>query len=286
MSDSSNGVGYPYVPVRRESASDPGPPRTRSGTATHPREFEHTWELVYFYLVNGFKNLKRLLKMFIIPLAIAMVINIGLESIPTYSLYGILKPIVLLAVAVTASYNSLIPRTLYWIVVFTVGRKIFYRIRREGFGPTLRSFKEFPAVLRNSRDSLGQKFWVATAAAAGAGFMAANFLTRNNRFDKSVVTVVLAIAILDTLLKGHRSMLFTAIKLIHKDLAQLAGKTVAFTDAHVYTAGLGFALGLVGNLIFAVLKSDLGGYVLGAVLLLLGWALLHIGGLGVNRHQN
>ncbi len=170
MSDSSNGVGYPYVPVRRESASDPGPPRTRSGTATRPREFEHTWELVYFYLVNGFKNLKRLLKMFIIPLAIAMVINIGLESIPTYSLYGILKPIVLLAVAVTASYNSLIPRTLYWIVVFTVGRKIFYRIRREGFGPTLRSFKEFPAVLRNSRDSLGQKFWVATAAAAGAGF--------------------------------------------------------------------------------------------------------------------
>ena len=284
MSGINSSIGYPYVPVRKESSPSVSPPDTRQREAVIQKEFEHTWELVYFYLVNGVKNLKRLIKIFIIPLAIAMVINIILESIPTYSLSGIVRPIALFAIAVTASYNSLIPRTIYWIVIFTVGKKIFYRVRKEGARPTFKSFKEFPAIINNTKRTLGQKYLYVLATGTGFGFIAANFLTRNNRFDKSVVTVVLAIAILDTLLRGKRSMLFTAIKLIHKDLALLVKKKAAFSDAHVYNAGLGFALGLIGNLIFAVIKLEAGGYILGAILLIPGWVLLHAGSMGVKRH--
>ncbi|OPL09007.1 MAG: hypothetical protein AVO33_08865 [delta proteobacterium ML8_F1] len=286
MSDTKSTMGYPYVPVRNTPAPRVSPPGAGKKTARTPREFEHTWELVYYLLVNGVKNLKRLFKVFLIPLAIAMVVNIILESIPTYSLSGIVRPVVLFAVALTASYNSLIPRTLYWIVIFTIGKKIFLRIRLEGLGPTLGSFREFPSLVRDAAGKLERNFYYVLASGAGFGFIAANFLTRNNRFDKSVVTVVIAITLLDTLLRGSRTLLFTTLKLIHKDFALLVKKTAPFSDAHVLGTVLGFTLGLLGNLIFALLKLDLGGYILGTLLLIPSWTLIHARGLGVKSHQN
>jgi len=195
-----------------------------------------------------------------------------------------MRPIALFFISITATYNSLIPRTIYWVIIFTLGKKIFFRVRREGLSPTIESFKTFPSLIARTKNLLGQNFFYVFLTATGAGFIAANYLTRNNRFDKATVVVVMAITVLDTLLRGNKTMLFTITKLLHKDLASLAKKKAAFSDSHVYATALGFSAGLLGNLIFAVIRLDYGGYIMGALILVPAWALLHINIKGVKKH--
>ena len=284
MSQDSNGIGLPWIPKTTGKSAVVDPPLSNRKEAIRQQEFEHTWELIYYFLVQGVKNLRRLIKIFIIPLAIAMVVNIILESIPTYSLTGIIRPIAFFVISITASYNSLIPRTIYWVIVFTLGKKMFFRVKGEGFSPTIDSFKTFPSILMKTKVALGQSFFYALLTAVGSGFIAANFLTRNNRIDKATVAIVVAITILDTLLRGSKTMFFTVLKLLHKDLSSRAKKKVGFSDFHVYVVGLGFAVGLLGNLIFAFIRFDFGGYILGALILVPAWALLHIKSKGVKDH--
>ena len=61
-------------------------------------------------------------------------------------------------------------------------------------------------------------------------------------------------------------------------------KTPYFTDHHVYIAILGFIEGLLGNLIFGVLKMDFGGYILGTLLFIAGLTLIHTNIIGVKEH--
>ena len=284
MDDMKNNIGLAYVPKRKATTSIVGPPIPARKKVISIHEFEHTWELLYYYLIHGLKNIKGLVKSFIIPLAIVMGLTIFLESIPTYSLSGIMRPLVLFAVALTGAYNSLIPRTIYWIVLFTIGKKLFYRMRKDGVRTTFKSFRGFPSLIHDAKDILGKTFILVMTSGVGFGFIAANFLTRNNRFDKSIVTIVLAITILDTLLRGNHSMFYVATKLIHKDLARLARKKAVFTDSHIFSVGLSFSFGLLGNLIFAVLKLDTAGYIVGAVLLIPAWAFLHASRIRRGRH--
>jgi hypothetical protein len=284
MSQGPNGIGQPWIPKTTVTTKVVDPPKSNRKEAIMQQQFEHTWELIYYYLVQGVKNLKRLIKIFVIPLAIAMVISIILESIPTYSLTGIIRPIAFFVISITASYNSLIPRTIYWVILFTLGRKMFYRVKREGFSPTIESFKTFPSIIAKTKGVLGKNFLYVFFAAVGTGFIAANYLTRNNRIDKATVIIVIAITILDTLLRGSKTMFFMFLKLAHKDLAALAKKKVGFSDSHVYGVGLGFSVGLLGNLIFAIIKLDFGGYILGALILVPTSALLHMKSKGVKDH--
>ena len=93
MNYSENSVGLPKIPQVLKSTEKVNPPKGNGKAVQSVKEFEHTWELVYHFLVVGFKNLKKIFKVIMIPLAIAMVINIALHSIPTYSLTGIIRPI-------------------------------------------------------------------------------------------------------------------------------------------------------------------------------------------------
>ena len=158
------------------------------------------------------------------------------------------------------------------------------RIKNEGFSTTMTSLKTLPSIIKISREGLGKSFLFVMVAASGFGFVAANFLTRNNRFDKVAILFVLVISMLDTLSKGNKTTLFTALRLIHKDLSGMLKKTPYFSDHHVYIAILGFTEGLLGNLIFGVLKMDFGGYIVGTLLLLAGLALIHTNIIGVKEH--
>ncbi|MBN2259218.1 MAG: hypothetical protein JW702_01595 [Clostridiales bacterium] len=284
MDYSDNTVGLPKRPKVLEKAEKVNPPKKNGKKKTDMTEFEHTWELVYHFLVVGVRNLKKMIKLFIIPLGIAMAINIVLESIPTYSLQGIIRPIAFFFIFITASYNSLIPRTLFWVIVFTIGKKLVVRIKKEGFSKTFGSLKNLPGSIRNSMKVLEKSSLFILIASTGFGFVAANYLTRNNRFDKVSVIILLVIALMDTLSRGNKTTLFTAMKLIHKDLAGIARKKPNFTDNHVYLTISGFSLGLLGNLIFGVIKFDFGGYILGGILLAVGLALVHTRKNGVKAH--
>lgn len=236
--------------------------------------FEHSWELVLFLVGKGIKNLPRIIKSVLLPLAAVTAINIILESIPTYSVYGFARTLLFFFVFITSSYNSIIPRTIFWVIIFTIGKTLFRRIRSEGFSQVLADFRTLPGSLLEAKRSLGMLSNYIILISGGLGFIAANFLTRNNRLDKALVTYVIAIALINALSKGNKTMLFTALKLFYKDCTSFIKKAGVLTDHHAYFAVSGFTLGLLLNSFFGIAKLDWGGYILGSILLITGLLLI------------
>jgi hypothetical protein len=120
----------------------------------------------------------------------------------------------------------------------------------------------------------------------GLGFMAANFLTRNNRLDKAAVTYLLALALISLLSRGKEGLLFVAVKLAYKDLTSFLKRARPLSDAQVYVLVPAFVLGLLLNTFFALVKVDNGGYLWGAALLVAGLLLVSFGRKGAEPHQS
>ena len=281
--NTDSSLGIPKIPKFEkeiEKKEKPGPLEAKSV----PRVYEHSWELLMDLMIKGARNVPKIIKSIIVPLAVVTVVNIALGIIPTYKLGGLAGKIVFILIFLTASYNSLIPRTIFWIAIFTVGKRLFMKVKNFGLTKTISDFKQLPPAIKKSLDTLGKKKMFVLMGPMGLGLIAANFLTRNNRFDKAFVPIVLAISIADTLLKGRDSLLFTALTLIHKDLSGLAKKRVGLSDSHVFVTALGFMLGLTANLLFAVIKIDRGGYIAGLILAVAGIAMLHINDKGVEKN--
>ena len=270
-----NNVGIPKIPQNVIISAKVDPPKlSKIATQNDLDGYQHSWQLIFHLLVEGGKNLPRIVKSVLIPLAIVTAINIAIESIPTYSTYGITKVLLLLLVFVTASYNSFIPRTVFWVVIFTTGKTLFRRVKGEGISKVIDDFRNFPDNLKESRLALGglSKYLIITGA--GLGFIAANFLSRNNRIDKIAVCLILAISLINTLSKGKKCLLFTALRLIHKDITGFNKNARIFTSDHSYIIVSGFILGLVLNTIFAFIKLSYGGYILGGIMALIGFILV------------
>jgi len=265
-----NHVGIPIIPKRMHSIEKVAPPDAPMKKVSGIDQYEHSWQLLLHIVGQGIRHMPRLMATILLPLAVVTVINIALESIPTYSLYGFGKVVVMTLVFLTASYNSVIPRTIFWVIVFTVGRTLLRRVRSEGFGKVVGDFRQFPVNFKASKAILGQLSNALLITGAGLGFFTANFLTRNNRIDKVLVCFVLATALINALSKGKSGLLFTSVKLVYQDLTAMVKSAGKITADHTYLIVSGFILGLLGNTVFAVIKLDFGGYILGGVLAAFG----------------
>lgn len=277
MSGLNPEVGLPRIPSYKFELKKVEPPKGGKGTAGGVTSFEHSWELVLFLIGRGIRNLPRIIKSVILPLAAVTVINIVLESIPTFYVRGFVKTLLLFLIFLTSSYNSIIPRTIFWVIIFTIGKTLFRRIRLEGFGKVLDNYRIFPGSLLEAKRGLGMMSNYILMVSGGLGFIAANLLTRNNRFDKALVTYVIAIALVNTLSKGNETMLFTALKLFYKDCTGFIKKAGLLTDNQAYIVVSGFTLGLLLNSIFGIVKLDYGGYILGSLLFIAGLILILFG---------
>ena len=272
-----NYVGIPKNPKGLMISPKVDPPVVSKKISHEAKDidtYQHSWQLIFHLLVEGGRNLPRLLKTVLIPLAAVTVVNIVLESLSTYFLPGFLRTLVLFLIFITASYNSIIPRTVFWIVIFTVGRTLFRRVRNEGFSKVVSDFRQFPVKLQETKISLGRLTNYLLLIGAGLGFIAANFLSRNNMIDKIAVCLVLAIALINTLSKGKRGLLFTSIKLFYKDLTGFINNARELSENHIYILVSGFILGLVFNTTFAFIKLDYSGYILGGILFVIGLVLV------------
>lgn len=281
--NTESSIGIPKIPKYEKEIEKKEKPKlllTNTGT----KEYEHSWELLMDLIVKGVRNFPKIIKSILVPMAAVTVVNIILGTIPTYKLGGLTGKIIFILIFLTGSYNSFIPRTVFWIAIFTVWKKLFIKVRHIGLSKTVGEFKQLPVTVKTSLNNLGKKGNFVVIGALGLGLITANFLTRNNRFDKAFVPIVLAISIADTLLKGSDSLLFKLLKLKHKDLSGLFKKRIGLSDSHVVISAIGFMLGLIGNLLFAVIKIDMGGYIAGLILALAGIIMLHQRDKGVKNN--
>ncbi len=279
-----NNVGLPRIPKMNKPVEVVQPPEAKIKKNPGLDSYEHSWQLFIYLIARGIRQLPQILMMVVLPLVVLTVVNIILESIPTYSLYGPGKVVVLTLVFLTSSYNSAVPRAIYWVIMFTLGRSLFIRVRNEGFSKVVGDFRQFPTQLKASRDHLGKLSNARLLIGGGIGFYMANFLSRNNRIDKVLVCYVLALALVNGLSKGSKGLLFVAIKLVVKDLTAWIKSLPEMSTETIYMVVSGVVFGLVGNTIFAVIKLGSGGYILGTILAVAGCVLLIIDKKEVNEN--
>lgn len=274
----------PFIPpLKREQISQVKTPHPTSEIKPEMSEPETFSQLIVMIIKNGIKHLPAVILRVLIIVAVVTILNFIVMTIPTYSVTGTSKKLLLFIVFITASYNGVVQRTIFWSILLTVGRRMVFKIKREGIKQVKEDIIRIIPSMKMMKEQASVNFMTLFITGCGIGFIFANFLTRNNRLDKQSVSIVLAITIVGSLIKQGRSLLVMALRLFLKDVIRMSKtKLVLENTAKVILSGV--SSGLLANLVFAVIKIDRGGYILGGLLMIVAVILYVVRRRGVDSH--
>lgn len=193
------------------------------------------------------------------------------DAISRYIPVFIKKPVIFL----TATYNDVIPKTLYWIILFTFGKKLFDRIRKTGFKKAMRPIIWLVPELKKALSALEQKtVYFLLLTGGGTGLIIANnfasysrFSGARNKMDKYFIALVISFTISYLLGEGRKHWIFKFSRLTVSDLTRLFRLKNRFTDNHTYIFASSFVAGLLADAPIIMMKLEYGGYILGALCL-------------------
>jgi len=222
----------------------------------------------------GIKSLPKIARQLAIQLGIVLAVNFILWPLDTWVLPGPLANLASIAVFLTATYNNIIPKTIYWVIVFTFGKRLFGKIRREGFARAIQPMRQIGPEFNKAKAALADKAYSLLLLGGGAGLIIANnfasysrFSGARNKMDKYFVALVISFTVSYILGENQKGPLFKFARLAQQDLSRLFRRTPVAVDAHTYVALTGFVLGLLLDAPLILLKMMYGGYILGAVCL-------------------
>jgi hypothetical protein len=114
---------------------------------------------------------------------------------------------------------------------------------------------------------------------SGVGLAFSNMLTRNNKLDKYLVSLALAISLVKVLGDGKKATLFMTGRVITKDIFKFFKRNNPVKNHHIYVCLSGFMAGLLGALVLALIAIGAGdtvqywGYFLGGAGVVVGIVL-------------
>jgi len=277
----------PFIPpLKRDEIEEVKIPQQKSDIKQVKPELsepETFAQMILMIVRNGIKYLPAVILRVLMIVAVVTILNFIVMTIPTYSVQGNSRTLLMVIVFITASYNGVVQRTIFWGILLTVGRRTVLKIKREGFKQVKEDIFRIIPSMKTMKEQASVNFMTFFIVGCGIGFIFANFLTRNNRLDKQSISIVLAITIVGSLIKQGRSLLVMALRLFLKDVIRMSKtKMVLENTAKVILSGVSF--GLLCNLIFAVIKIDRGGYILGGLLIIGAVILSVVKHKGVESH--
>ncbi len=228
---------------------------------------------------SGVKDIKKSMRILLIQLAIFASFqlifwwNVSANIIPA-AIHG---PIVFL----TATYNDVIPKTLYWVILFTFGRRLFNKIKSIGFAKAMAPVRNLVPELKSAYASLGAKAVSLAWFGVGVGLIIANnfasysrFSGARNKFDKYFIAILISFTISYLLGEGRKHWIFKFTRLLVSDVTHAFHIKNHHTDNHTYVALSGFIIGLLADAPLILMKSMYGGYYLGLGCIALGLILI------------
>lgn len=185
------------------------------------------------------------------------------------------------AIFLTATYNDVIPKTIYWVIFFTFGKKLLKRIQQTGFTKAMRPILWLGPELKKAFASLQTKAYPILMAGLGTGLIIANnfasysrFSQARNKIDKYFIALVISFTISYLLGEGRKHWLFKFGRLSASDISRWFKIQNHYTDNHTYVILSGFVLGLLADAPLILSKWMYGGYIVGALVLAAAVALL------------
>jgi hypothetical protein len=183
----------------------------------------------------------------------------------------------------TATYNDVLPKTIYWIIVFTFGKRLLAKIQLVGFKKAFDPIKAVIPDVKRAVNALGQKALAYGLLGAGLGLIIANNFASYSRFaaygavnkmDKYFIAVVISFTLSYFMGEGKKHWIFTFSRLSYQALAKRFTWTTPYTDAHTLVLLSGFVGGLLADFPLIVIGWQTGGYLVGTVGLIAGIVLL------------
>lgn len=232
-----------------------------------------SWAKAFFK--SSLKDLPKKAKRLSIFGSIILGVNLVFWSFDPYFSPAFLRPfakIVSLVVFLTATYNDVIPKTIFWVILFTFGRRLFKKMRKEGFKQTFSHMGNTIPMLQDAINTLQDKAYGLLLIGGGIGFIIANnfssysrFSGARNKMDKFFIVFVMAFAISYVLGEANKTGVFKFVKLFHSDCCRLLRRPNTMTDQGVYLILSGFVAGLLLDAPLALMGWGYGGYILGGL---------------------
>lgn len=224
---------------------------------------------------SGVKALPSMSRQLAIQLGIVAGINFVFWPLKTYTLPRPLSSLVMLVVFLTATYNNVVPKTIYWVIVFTFGQRLYKKVRKDGLGIALQPIQHILPELKRSYHALGRKSDVLLLAGGGVGLIIANYFASYSRFsgarnklDKYFVVLVVSFAVSYILGESKQGWLFKFGRLAAGDLSKALKRPVFYSDNHTFLLLSGFVAGLLLDAPLILIKFMYGGYILGILVLI------------------
>lgn len=242
-----------------------------------------TEESVFSWLLGigllGIKNLPKMGKQLAIQVGIVLAFQIifWYDGISQFIPSIIKMPVIFL----TATYNDVIPKTIYWVIVFTFGKKLFNKIKTSGLSKTLEPLKQILPTLKSAMTEANDKANYLLLLGVGPGLIIANnfasysrFSGARNKIDKYFISLVITFTIAYFLGEGRDHWLFKFGKLSISDLNRWFKLKLTYNEKKMYLVLSGFVFGLLLDFPLIILQLMYGGYILGAIVLVFSLFML------------
>ncbi|MDW7662583.1 MAG: hypothetical protein SCL54_14270 [Bacillota bacterium] len=272
----------PKVPKPAVVLQEPeGIERLKEKLGTKKEEEESLVNWIASSIKSTRHSFPKMAKVIGIQLAIVLAINLIFWQIDTWRLPGTLSKIVMTVVFLTATYNNVIPKTIYWVIVFTFGKRFFRRIMREGFGKAIEPMTRIVPEFNKKRAELETRAYSILLIGGGIGLIVANnfasysrFSGARNKMDKYFVAIVISFAVSYILGEGSKSGIVKFMTLLIQDVSKLLKRSKPKQlETKTFMVLSGFVIGLLLDAPLILMGLMYGGYILGAVALVAGIGL-------------
>lgn len=243
----------------------------------------HCNESVFSWLIGigklGVKNLPTMAKQVAIQIGIVLAFQFVFwyEGVAQFIPNFIKMPIIFL----TATYNDIIPKTLYWVIVFTFGKQLLSKIRSKGLSVALEPLKSLIPSFKKALNDTGTKAYAYCCLGIGFGLIVANnfasysrFSGARNKIDKYFIAMVISFVVAYLLGEGMDHWLFKFGRLATSDLNRWFKLKLFYRDILMYLILSGFVFGLLLDFPLILIQIAYGGYILGALSIAYGTFLL------------
>ena len=227
---------------------------------------------------TGIKNLPQMAKTSAIQIGVVFLFQLIFwwNEISRYIPDIIKVPVIFL----TATYNDIIPKTLYWIIIFTFGKRLFFKIKNTGFKKAISPILSIVPEIKRVYRYLRTKAYSLLLIGSGIGLVIANnfasysrFSGARNKFDKYFIALVISFTISYLLGEGRKHWIFKFNRLFFADISKLFKFKINYTDNHTYILLSGIILGLLLDAPLIIMKLKYGGYITGGIFFLSGIVL-------------
>ena len=220
------------------------------------------------------RSLPKLLPKLAIFLGIVVILNVILMPLQLWAMPRAVASFLEVVMFITAAYSSIIPKTIFWTIIFIWGKNLLRGAVREGPGTI---FGQFGRGFSNALELLtahAQGNLPPLVAGAGLGIVTCVYLS-STQPGRSAPAILATLGII-YLLGAERSMFLSAVHLGTRDLMRFFRK-----EAHLSRTGVGRLLaasvpGAIIGLLLLLVHATLA-YVMGALALLGGVVLLFAG---------